>query len=159
MFDDFAGPAHIDQYASFKQPRGGTVELAGGQPLISEAKGYLAGLFPGTAKDNMRQSPLREHLAVLTLQGEDLPQLRNLVDLDPGLRDVFGVPVARVNYQNHSYEMDASAFYETLLNDVLNASAPAGDVVPLISGPATRVVGPVPTSAHIMGTLRMGHEP
>jgi hypothetical protein len=44
MFDDFAGPAHIEQYAGFNQPRGGTVELAGGQPLIAEAQIYLSGL-------------------------------------------------------------------------------------------------------------------
>jgi choline dehydrogenase-like flavoprotein len=169
MFDDFAGPAQIDQYANFKQPRGGTVELAGGQPLISEAKIYLQGLFPGTSpKDLMRASPLREHLAALTMQGEDLPQLSNRADLDPGLRDVFGVPVARIIYQNHPYEMDASAFYqpfmftgEGLMADVLNASAAPGEVVPLVAGPATSplVSGPVPTSAHIMGTLRMGNDP
>lgn len=41
MFDDFTGPAEINQYANFKQPRGGTVELAGGQPLVAEAKIYL----------------------------------------------------------------------------------------------------------------------
>jgi choline dehydrogenase-like flavoprotein len=160
MFDDFAGPAHLDQYASFKRPRGGTVELAGGQPLISEAKQYLAMLFPGNPKDNMRESLLREHLAALTLQGEDLPQFRNKADLDPGLRDVFGVPVARITYQNHPYEIDASNFYLTIMVNVLYASAPAGtSVLSVFLGPATETSGFVPTSAHIMGTLRMGHDP
>ncbi|HXR34706.1 MAG TPA: GMC family oxidoreductase [Candidatus Binataceae bacterium] len=160
MFDDFAGPAQIDQYAGFSQPRGGTVELAGGQPLISEAKQYLEMVFPGNPKNNMRISPLREHLAALTLQGEDLPQFSNRADLDPGLRDVFGVPVARITYQNHRYETDASTFYQPLMADVLNASAPSGAIVEVaFLGPATETSGFVPTSAHIMGTLRMGHDP
>ncbi len=160
MFDDFARPAQLDQYAGFNQPRGGTVELAGGQPLISEAKQYLEMVFPGNPKNNMRISPLREHLAALTLQGEDLPQSSNRADLDPGLRDVFGVPVARITYQNHRYETDASAFYQPIMAEVLNASAPSGATVEVaFLGPATETSGFVPTSAHIMGTLRMGHDP
>jgi choline dehydrogenase-like flavoprotein len=160
MFDDFAGPAHLQEYAGFKQPRGGTVELAGGQPLISEAKQYLEMLFPGIPKDLMRVSPLREHLGVLTIQGEDLPQLTNMVDLDLGLKDVFGVPVARITYQNHPYEMGASTFYQPIMVDVLNAAAsPGATVTVAFVGPATETSGFVPTSAHIMGTLRMGKDP
>jgi choline dehydrogenase-like flavoprotein len=165
MFDDFAGPAQLNQYAAFKQPRSGTTELAGGQPLLGEAKLYLGPLgallgFPGTPKDLMRLSPLREHLAALTLQGEDLPQLSNQADLDPGLKDVFGIPVARITYQNHPYEIDASNFYQPIMADVLQASAPKGAMVDIaFLGPATEESGFVPTSAHIMGTLRMGHDP
>jgi gluconate 2-dehydrogenase alpha chain len=165
MFDDFAGPAQINQYAGFKQPRGGTVELAGGEPLLAEAKLYLGPLasmlgLPGTPKDLMRLSPVREHLAALTLQGEDLPQLGNRVTLDPGLKDVFGVPVAQINYQNHSYETEASEFYQPIMVEVLNASAPKGAMVQVsFLGPATLTSGGVPTSAHILGTLRMGPDP
>ena len=172
MFDDFAGPAQIDQYANFKQPRAGTVELAGGQPLIAEALLYLEGVgtligFPQSAKDLMRLSPLRDRLAALTIQGEDLPQLVNRVDLDPKLKDVFGQPVARITYRNHPYEMNASSFYtgsnpsgRNYLADVMNAAAPPGATVEILStSPATGLISPVPTSAHIMGTLRMGDDP
>jgi choline dehydrogenase-like flavoprotein len=172
MFDDFIGPAHVDEYANFKQPRGGTVELSGGQPLIGEAKLYLGpdgAMFPPfmpgetaylKAKQLMRVSPLREHLAAMTLQGEDLPQLINRVELDPELRDVFGVPVAKITYQNHAYEQGASAYYQPIMADVLKQAVPSGisaDVAFL--GPAVETSGFVPTSAHIMGTLRMGHDP
>jgi gluconate 2-dehydrogenase alpha chain len=162
MFDDFTGPAEINQYAGFKQPRGGTVELSGGQPLISEAKLYLgpqgapfraAGLTP---KQLMRLSPLREHLAAMTLQGEDLPQLTNRVQLDLGLKDVFGIPVARITYQNHPYELNASTFYQSIMAEVLTA---AGSIQTAVLGPTVFTSGGVPTSAHIMGTLRMGHDP
>ncbi|HEV3112822.1 MAG TPA: GMC family oxidoreductase [Candidatus Binataceae bacterium] len=162
MFDDFTGPAEINQYANFKQPRGGTVELAGGQPLVAEAKIYLGpqgaqfaatGLTP---KQLMRLSPLREHLAALTLQGEDLPQLTNRVQLDPGLKDVFGIPVARITYQNHPYELNASAFYQNIMAEVLTA---AGSIETAFLGPTVFTSGGVPTSAHIMGTLRMGPDP
>jgi len=168
MFDDFAGPAQIADYASFSQPRGGTVELAGGQPLIAEAKIYLGpegAMFGATdaedRKNLMRASPLREHLAALTMQGEDLPQLINQVALDPtGLKDVFGVPVAQITYQNHNYEINASNFYQGIMAEVLTNSAPSGAEVEVVFlGPAVEESGFVPTSAHILGTLRMGPDP
>ncbi len=170
MFDDFAGPAQLAQYASFTQPRGGTVELAGGQPLIGEVQIYLgpagAMFFPPPPapppnayqrKGLIQESLLREHLAALTMQGEDLPQRTNRVRLDrTGLRDVFGIPVAEITYQNHQYEMNASATYAPLMADVLTR---AGAAEILAVGPATAPPlsqSPVPTSAHILGTLRMG---
>jgi choline dehydrogenase-like flavoprotein len=179
MFDDFAGPANPDDYVNFNAvnfnpaasgtaPRGGTVELAGGQPLISEAKLYFQALvlqefaplleefgLSVTSKNLTRLSPLRDHLAALTLQGEDLPQVSNMADLDPELKDVFGIPVARITYHNHSYEIEASNFYQPIMAGLIGAAG--GQVV--FVGPATKRTGGVPTSAHIMGTLRMGTDP
>jgi hypothetical protein len=37
------------------------------------------------------------------MQSEDAPQLSNRVDLDPEVRDVFGLPVPRITYANHSF--------------------------------------------------------
>jgi len=112
-------------------------------------------------KNLMRASPLREHLAALTMQGEDLPQLINQVALDPtGLKDVFGVPVAQITYQNHNYEINASNFYQGIMAEVLTNSAPSGAEVEVVFlGPAVEESGFVPTSAHILGTLRMGPDP
>ena len=183
MFDDFAGPANPDDYVNFKAanfsptssgiaPRGGTVELAGGQPLIGEAKLYFQpsilqrfaplleefGL-PVTSKNLTRLSPLRDHLAALTLQGEDLPQHTNRVQLDMfglGLKDVFGIPVAQITYQNHSYEIDASNFYQPIMAEVLTA---AGASSLAFLGPATENTGGVPTSAPHYGYAANGHRP
>jgi choline dehydrogenase-like flavoprotein len=164
MFDDFAGPAHVRDYADFHQPRGGTVELGGGQHLIDEAKLYFSGeisnLFPPgtTPKDLMRGSPLREHLATLTMQGEDLPQLSNKVELDRNLKDVFGVPSPCITYQNHDYERYASSFYSWKMEEVLRATG-VPEMQVLFAGPAIARTGGVPATGHILGMLWMGKDP
>ena len=35
----------------------------------------------------MADSPARDKMVAFTMQGEDLPQATNRVDLDPGVRD------------------------------------------------------------------------
>ena len=40
----------------------------------------------------MLDSPMRDRMAVFTMQGEDLPQATNRIDLDPHVSDVFGSP-------------------------------------------------------------------
>jgi hypothetical protein len=100
--------------------RGGTIELGGSQNVIDEGKNVP---ISGAAhKQLMRQSPTRDHLAAMTMQGEDLPQAANRVDLDPGLRDLHGVPVARVTYKNHDFELTAASFYTPRLTNILTAA-------------------------------------
>ena len=48
--------------------------------------------------------PIGQHLFGLLMQGEDAPRRTNRVDLDPTVRDVFGLPVPRVTYENHPFE-------------------------------------------------------
>ena len=45
----------------------------------------------------MLDSPMRDRMAAFTMQGEDLPQATNRVDLDPHVRDVWGLPAGRVD--------------------------------------------------------------
>jgi choline dehydrogenase-like flavoprotein len=61
------------------------------------------------------------------------------------------MPVPRVTYKNHAFELGARAFYAPLLIKVLGAA-----------GAKFAAVGPpddIPASAHIMGTLRFGSDP
>ncbi|HLH28735.1 MAG TPA: GMC family oxidoreductase, partial [Acidimicrobiales bacterium] len=96
--------------------KGGLVEHgAAGHPML-EAKFYPWG---PTHKELMRESPMRDHLAGFTMQGEDLPQPTNRVDLDPHVRDVHGLPVARTTYHPHRHELVASAYYAPMLEGVL----------------------------------------
>ena len=46
----------------------------------------------------MRDSSLRDRLWVFTMQGEDLAQPSNRIDLDPTVRDAWGFPAGRVTY-------------------------------------------------------------
>jgi choline dehydrogenase-like flavoprotein len=103
----------------------------------------------------MRASGFREHLAAIQLVGEDMPQLGNLVDLDPAIRDVYGFPVPRITHSSHPFELAASAFLGPKLTAVCDASP---GVVASQVLPATGVGGALAT-AHIMGTARMGDDP
>jgi choline dehydrogenase-like flavoprotein len=169
MIDDFCGPAELSGYSIATPPRGGTIELGGSQNVIDEAKavpesGTLHKVF-------MRESPTRDHLAAMTMQGEDLPQAGNRVDLDPGLRDIHGIPVARVTYKNHNYELVAAQYYTPMLLDILRVAgatftaplggdAPRGLLPPELEGNAQNpTANLVPGSRHLLGGLRMGSDP
>ena len=129
MIDDFSGPAELASYSASSAPRGGTVELGGSQNLIDEGKNVAQW---GTAhKQFMRQSQTRDRLTAMTMQGEDLPQAGNRVDIDPGLRDLHGIPVARVTYKNHQYELAAAQYYKPMLLGILQG---AGAIVAFSAG-------------------------
>jgi gluconate 2-dehydrogenase alpha chain len=142
---DFRGVA-----GDMNHPLAGIIELGAGPDVIEEAIIYATqiGELGATLKQLMRQSPLRDHVAVLTMQAEDAPQATNRVDLDPDVKDLDGLPVARVTYKNHAFELGARDFYKPKLLDWLGASgAKYGFIAP---------IDQVPSSAHIMGTLRFG---
>jgi gluconate 2-dehydrogenase alpha chain len=135
-----------------ERPLGGIIEFGASTELIFEAKTYATtlGMRGERLKEFLRQSPLRDRLMGLTMQAEDAPQPTNRVDLDPEVRDVYGLPVARVTYQNHPFELSAREFYAPkLLGIVQAAGAQFGFIAPADTPPGSR---------HVMGTLRMGSD-
>jgi choline dehydrogenase-like flavoprotein len=140
--------------------RGGVVEVGGSAYLIDEAKIYDQIPFFRRArhKDLMRSSPLRDRLLAMQMLGEDLPQLGNRVDLDPEVRDVYGLPVARITYSWHRHEKLASLYWGKRLREVCLATGaeraffyPAG--LGLVSAEEAA------NTRHQSGTLRMGADP
>jgi choline dehydrogenase-like flavoprotein len=141
--------------------RGGMVEHGGPALPVAEAKRYPWGPRHHAL---MRSSPMRKRLWALTMQGEDLPQPTNRVDLDPSVRDARGFPVARITYAPHRHELVASAHHGPVLVGVLEEMGAKG--IGLITTPARPGQpgweGPssaAPASRHVMGTARMGHDP
>ncbi len=132
--------------------KGGMVEHAGPAHPVLEAK-----LAPwgGGHKDAMRRSQMREHLWGFCMQGEDLPQMSNRVDLDPSVRDVRGFPALRVTYRPHLHEQVASAYYGPKLQACLYT---AGAVwAAIYTSPGS--FDAVPISRHVAGTTRLGRDP
>jgi choline dehydrogenase-like flavoprotein len=113
------------------------------------------------------------------MQGEDMPQLSNYVDLDPEIVDVFGQFVPRITYKSHPYELAASAYYSPHLLAIMESIGGPGsqyDIHPVATATINTTIPPaipgevdqfssqvlsatpfseVPASAHIMGTHRM----
>jgi len=102
---------------------------------------------------------------VFTVQGEDLPQATNRVDLDPSVKDAWGLPAGRVTYAPHRHELVASdhaaPLHEAVMRDAgadfaFSATSPPRGELDLHSGSP---IGVAPASKHVMGTARMGTDP
>jgi gluconate 2-dehydrogenase alpha chain len=138
--------------------RGGIVEHGGGGSPVLEA----VHLPPGEWHSRlMMESPMRDRLWVFTMQGEDVPQANNRVDLDPSVKDVFGTPAGRATWDVHRHEIAASKYAAPKLQAVLTDAGADWTIVahspPLSSeGEMSSALGEASASRHIMGTLRMG---
>jgi gluconate 2-dehydrogenase alpha chain len=138
---------------------GGVIEFQAGPPEpISEAAIYSVDLpvaGPGRRlglKGIMRSGPFRDHLVALGMQAEDAPYAHNRVDLDPAVRDVYGLPAARLTYRTGAFEAAAHAAYAPRMLEIMRETgARFGFIVPPLGGP--------PTTRHSLGTLRMGTDP
>jgi choline dehydrogenase-like flavoprotein len=139
--------------------RGGIVEHGGaGQPIM-EAIHLPAGELHSRL---MLDSTMRDCMAAFTMQGEDLPQASNRVDLDPRIRDVWGRPAGRVTYASHLHEMACASHWAPRLEAVLK-EAGAHTTFWVTSPPMSQHrrpgADPTPISRHVMGTARMGTDP
>ena len=149
-FTDFRVPSDRSR------PIGGIVVVTTVPYLVQQAQTYLGQFGPlgvkGTLfKKMLRQARPRDRLASLNMYGEDAPQPTNTVDLDPAVRDIDGLPVARITYKPHDYEVSAEKFYVPKMMDIFGAASAR------FSAQAPN--GDPPSSGHIMGTLRFGADP
>jgi choline dehydrogenase-like flavoprotein len=157
---DFPGARAFAKANGLPYIRGGIMELGGSQDPIAEGQSYVTLLrllrssrpFGTEFKQLMRSSILRDRLAGCSFCGSDLPYLSHTVTLDPSVRDVFGLPVARITWSPGKYEQVAQDFYIPLLKRMMKA---AGAAVAL-AVPDTLDSGGLPTGSHIMGGMMMG---
>jgi choline dehydrogenase-like flavoprotein len=74
--------------------------------------------------------------------------MTNTVDLDPDYKDIDGIPVPRITYQNSQFELSARSFYKPKMIDILTAAGAKYAFINPADDPSV--------SAHILGTLRFG---
>jgi choline dehydrogenase-like flavoprotein len=141
--------------------RAGIVEHGGAAGPILES----VHLPPGEWHSRlMMQSPMRDRMWVFTVQGEDVPQATNRVDLDPTVKDVWGAPAGRVTYDLHRHELVASKYYAPKLEAIMREAGAEWTVVahspPHPDQPGgAGALGEASASRHVMGTCRMGTDP
>jgi choline dehydrogenase-like flavoprotein len=139
--------------------RAGIVEHGGAGGPVMEAVHLPAGELHTQL---MVDSTMRDKLWVFTVQGEDLPQPTNRVDLDPHARDVWGLPAGRVTYAPHPHEIAASQYVAPQLTSLLERMGSSFTITstsPPLPGDPAAALGPTPVSRHVMGTTRMGDDP
>jgi choline dehydrogenase-like flavoprotein len=139
--------------------RGGIVEHGGaGQPIMEAVH-----LPPGELHTQlMVASTTRDCMAAFTMQGEDLPQASNRIDLDPKIRDVWRHPAGRVTFTPHRHEITCAEHWAPRLEEVMRAAGAETTfwvTSPPLPGTSFAAVNPTPISRHIMGTARMGDDP
>jgi gluconate 2-dehydrogenase alpha chain len=142
--------------------KGGLVEHCSPSHVIAEAKQYPWG---PQHKIMMRESPMRDRLLGFCMQGDDLPQVTNTVDLDPAVTDIWGLPVARTTYQLHTHELIASRHHGAKLVKIMKAAG--AERIMTATSPKTTgdlatshsEISQVPISRHVAGTARFGTDP
>lgn len=83
--------------------------------------------------------------------GESLPDESNRVDLDPEVRDRFGLPVARITHTSHENDNRLAKFLAARSREIFEAAGASRVIVP-----QSRVRK---LHNHQMGTCRMGKDP
>jgi choline dehydrogenase-like flavoprotein len=82
----------------------------------------------------------------------DLPVESNRVDLDPDVKDAWGLPVARITHTPHSNDY-AQERWQVAKNGEILEAAGASRVIPVNM---ERITG---NTSHELGTVRMGDDP
>jgi choline dehydrogenase-like flavoprotein len=83
--------------------------------------------------------------------GTSLAQETNRIDIDPELKDDWGVPAMRVTYQDHPDDVKHAAWQAERAAEIMDAAG-AKQIVP--GEPRTASGG-----VHLLGTCRMGNDP
>ncbi len=103
--------------------------------------------------DGLRQELARRFsrtMAVAT-HGTSLPLLANAIDLDPELKDDWGLPALRTTYRDHPDDLACGRFLSARALELLEAAG----ALETWSRPVEERMG----SAHLLGTCRMGNDP
>jgi choline dehydrogenase-like flavoprotein len=108
----------------------------------------------------MARSDMRDKMAAFTMQGEDMPQVTNRVDLDPSVRDVWGFPAGRITYNSHRHDAACARHWAPRLEAVMREAGAHGTAWVTSPGiPESIAPDMPPISRHWMGTTRMGTNP
>lgn len=138
-------------------PKGGTLNFLLHHPNVINAAVRIAmdhkwDLW-GEAYQQRLQKYFRDELWIeFEVFGEFLPWQNCFVDLDPEVKDHFGLPVARIHVDNHPLEVEMNRFLVRKGMDILKAFNPAPlEVKPWTWGSST---------LHLQhGTCRFGTNP
>lgn len=151
-------------------PSSGYPFFAGGIIATAKTVGWGSG-----HKELMRR--IFGHVQFLGMVGQDPPVRTNAVDLDPTVKDIWGMPAARITYAHHPQDYVAAAFAAPRISEILTAMGATSTQSVLPFAATTSIPQPGPKDGHRrgigrqspnpigglvnhqMGTMRMGADP
>ena len=107
-------------------------------------------------KDHMRNFSRTAHFVGVC---EELPMESNRIELDPDIKDRFGLPVPRISKTNHPNDVAMNYWFEERLREVALAAGASKVVNTPVPGLDIKLDTPVAGSEHNHGTCRMGNNP
>jgi len=99
-------------------------------------------------KDYMRKN--FGHVAGITTIGEQLPDERNCVELDPVVKDAYGMPVPRIHFEPRKNDRLILTAMEKNIRKIYDAAG-ATEILYVNNKPGS--------ASHNVGTCRMGNDP
>lgn len=129
---------------------GGIDARMGPQPTVwADRIGSDTGALWGSAyKAQLAEFPRMMQLASHTTS---LAVETNNVELDPELKDAWGMPAMRVTYKDHPDDLATARFIQARSAEIMDAAG----ALKVTNGP----VNPSTSSVHLLGTCRMGDDP
>jgi choline dehydrogenase-like flavoprotein len=128
---------------------GGIDSRIGPQPIIwADRVGEDEALWGSAYKARLMEFPRSMQAAS---HGTSLPLETNSVELDPELKDAWGMPAMRVTYKDHPDDLATMRFLQSRAAEIMEA---AGAVKV-----TNAAVKPQTGSLHLLGTCRMGNDP
>jgi choline dehydrogenase-like flavoprotein len=106
---------------------------------------------PGWGASLRDQLPSYSRMFSVATHSTSLPVPTNAVDLDPELKDDWGLPALRVTYRDHPDDIAMVSFLTDRGMELLDAAG----AVERIAFPA----GEQTVGVHLLGTCRMGNDP
>jgi choline dehydrogenase-like flavoprotein len=135
------------------------------QPLLfaEDCAGILGARPWGKAAKDFVRKYFR-HSVSLYAPGQGMPTETNRVDLDPEVRDTWGIPVIRITHRTHPLDMRCNYFFKNRMIEILRA---AGAIEELLPKPITEEEIEAKTKninhggldEHQVGGCRMGNDP
>jgi choline dehydrogenase-like flavoprotein len=131
---------------------GGGIDARFGQYPIIFALGGLPAGSP-TWGEGFARALAEEYTRTMFFgtHGTSLPLESNRIDIDPNLKDAWGLPCMRVTYHDHADDLKNASFLGSKALEIAHAAG------------ATKAwaneVGPQGQSVHLLGTCRMGKDP
>ena len=141
----------------------GELNVLSGQPI---AQALMTGAGRPASKRGWG-TDLKQYLRAFPRTGnmgavlEDLPMESNRIDLDPDVKDTYGLPAPRITHRQHTNDIAMHHWYRDRIFEIADAMDVAerwyADAPPFAIGdtPETAMRG----SLHFHGTCRMGTDP